>query len=218
MRKFLLSLMVVFAASGAFAQSKPGFEVGNMPTRSYKIAFGPIVGLNYSMLSGNPGNIDLGTSGGMGFHGGLAANVHFGRKGGTGKGGTGIFGLQLEALYSQHSIKTKGSDDLKMSFIEIPLLAQFYVAKGLSLEAGPTFALNTSRSPDLLSYNNQCGFITKDLKANDVRLTVGARYALDCGLNFGARYNFGTSDIAGNMPCKLRGLQVSVGWMFTIVK
>src|SRR5574344_1273683 len=218
MRKLFLFLMITALATGSYAQSKAGVDLGNVGSRSYKICVGPVAGINYSTLSGNPDGIDMGAKGSVGFHGGLAANIHFGRNGGTGKGGTGLFGIQMEALYSQHAIKTDGSDDLKLSYIEIPLLAQFYVYKGLSLEVGPTFALNTTSTPDNLSFTGKGGFATKDLKANDVRLTVGAQYALDCGLNFAARYNFGTSDIAGNRPCKVSALQVSIGWMFTVAK
>jgi hypothetical protein len=218
MRKLFLFLIVTAISACSYAQSKAGIDLGNAGSRSYKICMGPVVGVNYSTLSGNPDGIDMGAKGSTGFHGGIAANIHFGRNNGTGKGGTGLFGIQMEALYSQHTIKTDGSDNLELSFIEVPVLAQFYVYKGLSLEVGPTFALNTSSKPDNLSFSNIGGFATKNLKANDVRLTFGAQYSLNCGLNFAARYNLGNSDIAGNMPCKVNALQISIGWMFTVAK
>lgn len=221
MKKLSMLVVALVGATSLFAQEPVwgegvGVDVA-ASDRSYRISIGPKVGVNFSTMSGNPDGVDMGAKMGIGFHGGAVLNAHFGRRNSVGSGGTGMFGLQVEALYSQHTIKTDGSDNLSLSYFEVPVLFQFYPIADFCIEVGPTIAGTLGRSPDELVFTNAT-LGTKDLKGYDVKLSVGAMYRVKNGFTVGARYNLGTSDLAGNLPCKISAFQVSLGWMFNIIK
>ena len=211
----------LMCATGLLAQESvmvEGIGLGDgLSDRAYRISIGPKVGVNFSTMSGNPAGGDMGAKMGVGFHGGAVLNAHFGRKSESSAGGTGMFGVQLEALYDQHVIKTEGSDNLSMSYFEVPLMLQFYPIPDFCIEVGPTVAGTIGRSPDELVFTN-LSLGTKDLQGYDVKISVGAQYRMKNGFTMSARYNLGTSDLAGNLPCKISAFQVSLGWMFNIVK
>lgn len=218
MKKNFILLALLTCAINLFAQEKSESISFNdpIPTRPYNISVGPKIGVNMSSMSGNPEGIDMGAKSGTGFNGGLAANIHFGRRTEASKGGTGLFGAQIEAMYSQNKIKTS-SDDLTLNYLEVPVLLQYYIMPNLNIEVGPTFASVIGRSPDRLDFDKAIIY-TKELKGFDVKLSAGIGYRFKCGLTTNARYNLGTSDLAGNLPCKVSTFQVSLGWMFKIVK
>jgi hypothetical protein len=183
--------------------------------KNYVLSVGPKVGVNYSMAS-DPDGLDLGIGGNIGYSGGLAFNVRFGRPAGK-PFGTERFGVELEALYSLRSLKNDYVDDIKFSNVEVPLLFQWYALPNLFIEVGPTFVANLSTSPEVLSYNNVTYQIEK-IKGNDVMLTIGLGYKHKSGFIAGARYNLGNSNLAGNFETKVSTVSVSLGWLFNIVK
>lgn len=220
MKKVSLFFVALLSAASMVAQESVVADDwgGDVSDRSYRIYIGPKGGVNFSTISGNPKEVDMGAKMGVGFHGGLVLGAHFGRSGnGLGEGGTGKFGVQVEALYSQHTMKTDGSDDLTVSYFEVPVLFQYYPVSCFCIEVGPTIAGTMDRSPDALSFSSAT-LQTKDVKGYDVKVSVGAQYRTKVGLTVGARYNIGTSDLAGNLPCKISAFQVSLGWMFNIIK
>lgn len=189
----------------------------NLPWDSpNRFSIGPKVGISMSSMSGLSDEFNLNPKSGIGFLGGAAANFHFGRRTEASDGGTGLFGVQLEALYSQRTIKTD-IENLKLSYLEIPILAQYYVLPELCIEAGPTLALALSSSPDEMTSSNQT-IATGDIKGSDVMLTLGVGYKHKSGLTASARYNFGMSELAGNFDGKVSAFTISIGWMFSLIK
>ena len=182
-----------------------------------RISIGPKVGINYASMNGLGDEYKLDPKGAIGFQGGLAANFHFGRRTSKSDGGTGLWGLQVEALFSQRTIKMEGSDDLKLSCLEVPILAQFYATPSLCIELGPTFSGTLSSSPDQL-VSGDMAYKTGDLKAFDVMLTAGVGYKHKSGLTVGGRYNLGMSELAGNFEGKVSTFTVSVGYLFNLIK
>lgn len=214
---FILLLMTIFAINLS-AQEIEFIDP------SYRIYLGPKAGLNFATMSGLSEELGLNPKSGLGYHGGLAAGIHFGRRTQESNGGTGLFGIQLEAMYSQRTIKTD-IEDLKLSYIEIPILAQYYVMPELSIEVGPTIALAMSTSPDEMKYHRESGSMleditikTGDLKGTDVMLTLGVGYKHKSGFTASARYNLGMSKLAGNFEGKVSTIAVSVGWLFNLIK
>jgi hypothetical protein len=217
-KKFVLLVVSAICTLTSFAQEKervPGIDPGNVLTRSYVISIGPKVGANLSTMSELDG-MDLGFKSGIGFNGGIAANIHFGRRTESSKAGTGWFGIQMEALYSQRVVKSD-FDDIKLSYFEVPVLAQCYITPNISVEVGPTVAGTLSSSPDYIQSDNT-SIATGEIKGFDVMLTAGLAYKHKGGFTASARYNIGTSDLAGNFPCKMNMLTISVGWLFSVVK
>ena len=127
------------------------------------------------------------------------------------------FAFQAELIYSPQGNKFEINQsnpgweiqtfeqEIKSNYINIPLMAKYYIKEGFSLEAGPQVGfLLSSKSkwtetwfdglndPDLYSGSRDI----KDYKSSiDYGLNFGIGYKLDNGLNFGIRYYFGLSNI-----------------------
>ena len=213
MKKLILLASIFMMAVSATAQD---YEEGNdvVDTRKNVVSLGVTAGGNYSMMS-KYDPVDLGSRTGIGFQGGLAINAHFGQKPGAGAG-TGPIGLQLEVLYAQHSFKTDLNENIKLSYLEAPLLFKYYFTKELNVELGPTFAFLMSKSPaDLVGPSTSIAI--GELKGGDVRATVGISYQTN-GFYVSARYNHGFSDLAKNFPCKVSAATLTLGYLFDIFK
>lgn len=88
------------------------------------------------------------------------------------------FGIQPELLYSTHGVKNKFVSDgiaydneVKLSYLNLPILAKYFIVQGLSVQAGP-----------------QVGFLMK-AEENGVNITDHVK-TIDFGLNFGIGFNF----------------------------
>lgn len=213
MKKLILLASIFMMAVSATAQD---YEEGNdvVDTRKNVVSLGVTAGGNYSMMS-KYDPVDLGSRTGIGFQGGLAINAHFGQKPGAGAG-TGPIGLQLEVLYAQHSFKTDLNENIKLGYLEAPLLFKYYFTKELNVELGPTFAFLMSKKPDEL-VGPSTSIAIGELKGGDVRATIGISYQTN-GFYVSARYNHGFSDLAKNFPCKVSAATLTVGYLFDIFK
>ena len=92
-------------------------------------------------------------------------------------------------------------------------MAKFYVADGISLEAGPQIGFLASAKADV---DGESTDIKDLLKSTDFALNLGAGYKLDSGLNFGLRYSMGLTDVYDfdTDGFKHSVLQLSVGYNF----
>lgn len=95
-------------------------------------------------------------------------------------------------------------------------MAQFQVADGFSIEVGPQFGFLMSAKVELDGEEED---IKDDVKGLDLAAGIGVNYAMASGLNFGARYNLGLSNIndgEGSDEFKNQNnvIQVSVGYRF----
>jgi hypothetical protein len=159
--------------------------------------------------------MDLGIGGNVGFSAGAALNFRFARPAGK-PIGTERFGVQLEALYAMHSLKTN-DENLTMNCFEVPLLFQWYPLPALYIEVGPTFTGAFSTSPESLSYN-EVSYKTGDIKAYDIMISFGVGYKHKSGFTADLRYNLGNSDLAGNFNTKVSTISLGIGWLFNVVK
>lgn len=214
MKKFLtMMVMAVFTVNIAAQE-----EIGEIIDSPYRIYMGVKGGASFSTMNGLPDALGLDPKMGVGFQGGIVAGIRLGRWGGNDKaeGGTGRFGIQLEALYSQRTVKTE-VENLKLSYFEVPVLAQCYITRDIFVELGPTIAGTLSSSPDEMKTGNMA-IATGELKGFDVMLTGGVGYKHKSGFIASARYNYGMSELAGNFPGKISTFNVSVGWVFDLNK
>ncbi|NNE03271.1 MAG: PorT family protein, partial [Eudoraea sp.] len=115
---------------------------------------------------------------------------------------TDMFSVQPELLFSSQGTKYSESDGfdgkLKFNYLNLPVMAKVYVSDGFFFEAGPQLgyllsAKDEYESPGLSGEDDlkDEGFV-KDI---DVGANIGLGYQLDSGLNIGARYNFGLTNI-----------------------
>lgn len=243
MKKILIFIAALSLSVPGFAQSDDGEDelISMGKEKSNAFFLGPKVGGTMtSMTQPNEGKLYDGS--GFGFSGGLAFQARFGKASENSVGGTGYFGAGLELKYKLNSVKTLGTDEsgkenakMSIGYFEVPVFAHIYpLAKSPSLnsfyvELGAAFAGTLSRSPKSLTLINPSAdysLVTYNLDANgstlkgmDVRPFAGLGYTIpNTGLDINARYYIGTSELAGNFPCKMNTLEVSLAWLFNIGK
>jgi hypothetical protein len=166
MKKILVVVLLSMATVAAYAQ--------------VQVALGLKAGVNLSKL--NTDDADANTSNITGFHGGAFGLFKF----------TSI-GIQPELLFSQQGSKVEDvsgdPEDLKMSYMTIPVMLKFYLPGGFNIQAGPQFGfLNSAEfksDPDIES----------KLKSSDISANVGLAWDAPFGLVFDARYNIGLQDL-----------------------
>ncbi|SDH51209.1 porin family protein [Myroides phaeus] len=187
MKKITLSLLAALAFSFTANAQTPDVKIGVKG------------GLNIATLTGE------GSSSLTGFNIGGVAEIFVNEK----------FSVQPEILYStqgaEYSIFKK---DIKaeLHYINVPVMAKYYVYEGLNIQAGPQFGFNVKSELD--------GKDIKDMtKGFDFGLNLGLGYELPVGVFFDARYNFGLTDTfksqAGvKSDTKNSVFQISVGYKF----
>lgn len=185
-----------------------------------EVKFGVKAGLNLASISGDETeDLDGRTS----FHIGGVAEIMI----------TDKFSFQPELLYSAQGAKSTYEDQfekeeatIKLDYINLPLMAKYYVAEGFSIEAGPQigFLMNAEADYDYIDKEDpqfsESGSedIKDEIKGIDFGFNLGLGYKLESGLNFGARYNLGLSDLwdfdNGGIKNQNSVIQISVGYMF----
>ena len=166
-----------------------------------EIKFGVKAGLNFSTISGDDTReLDIGIT--TDFNFGVLAEIPISEK----------FSFQPELMYSGQGYAGEGSGEIFiLNYLNIPLIGKYYLTKGLSLEAGPQIGF-------LLSAKNNKTDVKDLFNTVDFGVNFGVGYKLDNGLNFGARYNIGLSDINnvdGFSDKNKNGVfQLSIGYFF----
>ena len=128
-------------------------------------------------------------------------------------------GLSAGMFYSQQGAKAEiGSSDLtwKIDYVNVPVVANFYVWKGLALKAGlqPGFKMNAKFEGSAGSY--QVGTDMDDVKSLDLSVPVGISYDFG-GLVLDARYNFGLSKIFDyDDDLKNLAFQLTIGYKVSL--
>ncbi|MDG1779007.1 MAG: porin family protein [Flavobacteriaceae bacterium] len=171
------------------------------------VTFGAKAGLNFASLTGDDAeDIDGRTS----LHLGATAEFSLSE----------TFSIQPELLYSGQGFTANESDvDItgKMDYINLPIMAKFYAAEGLSLEIGPQIGFLLSAKAEGKSEGNSVSIDFKDeSKSVDFGANFGIGYKLDSGINFGFRYNLGLISVSeeDSEDLKSNVLQLSVGYNF----
>ena len=242
MKKLLFFVTALSISVPGFAQSDDGEEEFFL-TKEKRNAFflGLKAGGTMTSMT-QPDEGKLYDASDFGFSGGLVLKARFGEASENSVGGTGYFGAGVELKYKLNSVKTFGTDEsgkenanLSVGFFEAPVYVQIYpLAKSPSLnslyiELGAAFAGTISRSPKSLTlYNPSADYsqVTYNMDTNgsklkgmDVRPLAGIGYTIpNTGLDINTRYYIGTSELAGNFPCKMKTLELSLAWLFNIGK
>lgn len=190
------------------------------------VKYGPKLGLNLASLNGDDADeLDGRTS----FNVGGAVEIPISEK----------FSFQPEFLYSaqgakfeetfvEQGISVDTETTIRLDYINVPLMAKYYVAEGFSLEVGPQIGILLTSEAEVeasavVNGETVSASETQDLKDDtngiDFGVNLGLGYTLENGLNFGARYNLGLSnvnDFEGSDDIKTTNgvFQISVGYFF----
>jgi hypothetical protein len=180
-------------------------------SQAQEVQFGAKAGVNFANLTGDDvDNSDPITA----FHVGAVAEIKINEK----------FSVQPELLYSAKGATSKDSEEgfsyeyaLNLDYIDVPIMAKYYVTPGLSLEAGPQIGFLVAAEAEIEEGSVSLTDDVKDqFKTVDFGLNFGLGYKLDNGINFDARYNLGLSNIADDDDADLKNsvFQISVGYYF----
>jgi opacity protein-like surface antigen len=180
MKKIILTMAAVFALTFANAQGKKSGGDDSMK-------FGVKAGYTSSNFTGDVS----GTQANGGFYVGGLVDFSVSEK----------FHVQPELLYS-----IEGAKDAKLNYLRIPIMAKYYVADGLSLQAGPELAFKAGGDDT----------VKDSAKSMDYGLGIGAGYELTNGLMFDARYNLGLNNIdnTGFGTVKNVSFNIGLGYRF----
>ena len=196
MKKTILTIMALGAFSFAAQAQTPDLKLGAK------------AGVNFANLT----NADMKTS----FHIGVLAEIFINEK----------FSVQPELLYSaQGAIKKEGGieHEASLDYINIPIMAKYYLMDGLSVQAGPQVGFLVKAEDKISGGGESMTVDSKDAyQSVDFGLNLGAGYELPMGVFFDARYNLGLSkvnkksesEMIERKDIKNGVIQVSVGYKF----
>ena len=92
----------------------------------------------------------------------------------------GWFSLSAAALYQQQGWKFKNTEAAKVDYINIPILANFYVAKGFALKIGLQPGFLVSAKQDGVDFKSECNSF-------NLSLPVGLSYEFANGITLDLR-------------------------------
>lgn len=171
--------------------------LGCTNVNAQEIKFGVKGGLNFASVSGDD---TAGVDGVTSFNFGVVSEIPI----------SGKFSFQPELMYSGQGYSFN-DDTIALSYLNLPLMGKYYVTKGLSVEAGPQIGF-------LFSAKNEGADVKDSFKTVDFGVNFGLGYKFDNGLNFGARYNLGLTninDVDGYSGKNKNGVfQISAGYFF----
>ena len=188
---------------------------------SQEIKYGIKAGLNIANFGGDTEKTNVRP----GFNAGALVEIRFNN-----------FAIQPEIFYSQQGSKIKYniySGDIlseeyeytsKLGYINVPIIAKYYILEGLSLQAGPQIGFLISakdKAEATVSGTNMSDEMdSKDLYEKiDFSILGGVGYDLPIGIFFQARYNVGLSNInkdpeAADIKLTNNVFSFSVGYKF----
>ncbi len=216
-------LLLTLFASRAMAQTNP-------------VRFGIRAGLNVADWQGQATQSVsglLGLTNGyankqtrQGFHAGVYASIPLSEQ----------FSLEPGLQYSQKGTQLRGnfsSQALEIlnvnttvtsqaAYLDVPVLARFYVTKGFNIYAGPQVSfllsnkINTRASVLGFSVLNRDFNVSNSIRPVDVALVGGIGYRFENGFNLGFGYDYGlnTLDQRGNFNTYNRVVKASIGFEF----
>lgn len=192
MKKILLTAVVMLASVASYAQQAVG-----------TFTLQPKIGMNVASLT---------KCDGCDPRIGLAAGVEAEYQ------ATDIFSVSAGLIYSMQGNKAKEEGvtlTTKLDYINIPILANVYVTKGLAVKLGVQPAFNVSDKQKLSG--GKASVEAEDVGAEsfDFSIPVGLSYEYN-NVVFDARYNFGVTNIADGGDSKNSVFQITLGYKFAL--
>ena len=189
----LIALSMLVASATLFAQD-PKFGIKG--------------GINVSTLANFPYD---GTDWRLGWHAGLLSHIHV----------TPAFSLQPEVVYSSQGAKLSdyiNNDqdlNLKLNYINIPLLLQYNFNNGFRLQGGPQVGFLISVA-DKVGDQELNSIGTNDFKTVDFSVPLGISYLSVSGFGADARYNIGVTNTFKNNSTKIRNSVFQFGVFYLL--
>ncbi len=125
----------------------------------------------------------------------------------------------MEALYSGQGFKTNldlgsGKVEYQLDYINVPVLAKFYIVEGLSIEAGPQFSFKVNEEVDADPNGDGGDFDRDSAETFDFGVAGGLTFQTSMGLFATARYTQGITDVVKDQDIKNSVFQIGIGYKF----
>ncbi|MCM1312686.1 MAG: PorT family protein [Bacteroides sp.] len=199
MRKLSSLALILMISANAFAQREAG---------AFNIQ--PKVGLNVANLT----NAD-GADARVGLVIGAEGEYNISPK----------FSVTAGLLYSQQGAKDSEYDGfykideiVKFDYINIPILANIYVARGFAFKLGIQPGFNINSKAKFKTSGASAESDIEDTKTLDFSIPVGLSYEY-ANLQLDVRYNWGLTEVNSNLDkCKNSVFQFTLGYKFNLSK
>ena len=192
MKKLFLAVVAMMVSATTFAQN----EVGQLTIQ-------PKVGVNIANITdADDADPRIGLAAGAEFEYGLTDNI----------------GLSAGVLYSMQGAKATedGADcTLKLDYLNVPILANFYVAKGFAVKLGVQPGFKLSSKAKAKGSGASVELDVDGIKSVDLSIPVGLSYQYQ-NIVFDARYNWGVTKIVDDVDSKHSVFQITVGYKFSL--
>lgn len=192
MKKLFLAVVAMMVSVATFAQNEAG-----------QITIQPKVGVNISNITeADDADPRIGLAAGAEFEYGLTDNI----------------GLSAGVLYSMQGAKTTEDNvdcTLKLDYLNIPILANFYVAKGFAVKLGVQPGFKLSSKAKAKGSGASVELDVDGIKSVDLSIPVGVSYQYQ-NIVFDARYNWGVTKIIEDSDSKHSVFQITVGYKFSL--
>lgn len=192
MKKILLTAVVMLASVASYAQQAVG-----------TFTLQPKIGMNVASLT---------KCDGCDPRIGLAAGVEAEYQ------ATDIFSVSAGLIYSMQGNKAKAegvTQTTKLDYINIPILANVYVTKGLAVKLGVQPAFNVSDKVKISGGNTSLTKDNTDAESFDFSIPVGLSYEYS-NVVFDARYNFGVTKVWDGGDPMNSVFQITLGYKFAL--
>ena len=121
---------------------------------------------------------------------------------------TDNFAIRTETNFSTQGVKVKEGDySIKLNYINMPVLAKYYPTDGISVELGPQLGVLLSGKGGPLT--------KKSYKTLDFGIGFGLGFSLGEGVELGARYTLGLTDITktpGSVKNSVLNFTLAIGF------
>ena len=128
-----------------------------------------------------------------------------------------LMGASAELIYSRQGFRGKDKDlDVKyktrVNYLNIPILAKFFVWEGLSVDVGPQFGFAINAKTKAKVDGSSAKTKLKDFNVFDFSIPIGVTYRVE-DIFVSARYNIGLTDVFdAGVNNKNHVFQLSVGY------
>jgi hypothetical protein len=188
MKKLMMIAIMMVAAVSANAQN----EVGQASIK-------PMAGVNLAtMTKFDDSKMRVGLAAGLEFEYGVAEN----------------FGLSAGVLYSMQGVKYdeqlfggKVTATYKFDYINVPILANYYVVPGLAIKAGVQPGFNVKKKADVDGVNGDIA----DVNSFYFSIPVGLSYEFS-NVVLDARYNWGITKAVKDVDSKHSYFTITLGY------
>lgn len=194
MKKMFLAAAMMLVSVATFAQNAVG-----------QITIQPKVGLNIANVT-DADDVDARI--------GLAAGAEFEY------GVTDMIGVSAGLVYSMQGYKfSEGNYDttVKLDYLNVPILANVYVAPGLAVKLGvqPGFKLSSKVKIEGSGTSIEGESDDDGVKGFDLAIPVGVSYQYQ-NIVLDARYNWGVTKIMDDVDSKNSVFQITLGYKFSL--